>query len=346
AKDAGFSRLAGQFFVDAGAITRTDAIDPEQPVDAAYNPGVSALNLNFNRARIKWTRQGVRVSAKAIRLDPEIATIRVARAAAPNAPLFLHQNTGLQENWQMSQEAMRRPGERWLPVKQPALYAGEVFRGLAATYGMTLGAPAKGAAEGARVLALQESRPLSLIIRDMLKFSTNLTAESVGLTASRGDSLAASANAMNAWVAETLGLGRSDPGFRLVNHSGLTTKSRVSPQRMTDLLRVLAARPGQSHPRLPGPLAGFLKPHNVAADSVPLDYDTLDVVAKTGTMDYIRGLAGYVATPGGRRFAFAIFCNDLARRAGGVRQVNRGWLGRARGLERRLIRNWILRADG
>ncbi|MEM7392323.1 MAG: hypothetical protein AAF492_08230, partial [Verrucomicrobiota bacterium] len=30
------------------------------------------------------------------------------------------------------------------------------------------------------------------------------------------------------------------------------------------------------------------------------------------------------------------FCNDLARRAGGVRQVNRGWLGRARGLERRL----------
>lgn len=344
-KEAGFSRISGRFLVDRGRITRTDAIDPEQPVDAAYNPGVSALNLNFNRARIKWSRQGVRVTARALRLDPEVPTIRVSRAPGPNAPLFIHANEGQREFWQMSQEAMRRPGERWLPVKQPAPYAGEVFRGLAATYGMTLGPPEAGSERTAEVIARKESRALGRIIRDMLKYSTNLTAEAVGLAASEGDSLAASANAMNAWAAEALGLGRSDPGFRLVNHSGLTTKSRVSPRRITDLLRVLAARPGQVHARLPGPLAGYLKPHNVAADSVPINYDELDVVAKTGTMDYIRGLAGYVATPGGKRFAFAIFCNDLARRAGGVRRVNRGWLGRARGLERRLIRNWVLRVD-
>ena len=54
-----------------------------------------------------------------------------------------------------------------------------------------------------------------------------------------------------------------------------------------------------------GGIAGYLKPHNVAAEDFPLDYDRLAVVAKTGTMSYIRGLAGYIATPRGRTLAFA-----------------------------------------
>lgn len=344
-QEAGFKRMTGRFLVDAGKVDARAAIDAEQPVDAAYNPGISGLNLNFNRVRIKWTRKGIRVSARAARLDPDVTRVQAFRAASPGAPLFTHTADPSGETWQMSQEAMRRPGERWLPVKAPVPYAGEVFQGLAATYGMTLGPAEAGSVEAPRIVARHESRPLSQIISGMLKYSTNITAEAIGLAASKARTLESSATAMNSWAAEALGIPPGDPGFQFVNHSGLTTQSRVSPRRMTDLLRVLAARPGASHPRLPGPLAGFLKPHNVAAKKVEINYAKLDVIAKTGTMDYIRGLAGYVATPGGQRLAFAIFSNDLARRQGGVRRVNRSWLGKARGLERRLIRNWILTVD-
>ncbi|MBY8978185.1 D-alanyl-D-alanine carboxypeptidase/D-alanyl-D-alanine-endopeptidase [Rhodobacteraceae bacterium NNCM2] len=343
--EAGFKRVNGKFLIDTRGIETRAAIDPEQPVDAAYNPGLAGLNLNFNRARVKWGKEGIRVSAHAARLDPEVATIHVAKAAEQGAPLFDHHSDGVSESWRMSQVAMKKPGERWLPVKNPAPYCGEVFRGLASTYGISLGAPAPGSGTGAAVIASHSSRPLGEILRSMLKYSTNVTAEAVGLASSNARDIDSSARAMNLWAAKVAGFAEGDPGFKLVNHSGLTTQSRVSPRRMVELLQALAKRPGQTHPRLPGPAAGYLKTHNVATKKDKLDYDHLDVVAKTGTMDYIRGLAGYVATPDGKRLAFAIFSNDLARRDGGVRHVNRGWLGRARGLEGSLIRNWVRTVD-
>ena len=79
---------------------------------------------------------------------------------------------------------------------------------------------------------------------------------------------------------------------------------------------------------------------------MPLDYDKLEVVAKTGTMNYVRGLAGYIATPGGKRLAFAIFSNDLARRTSDSERVDKRWMSRAKGFERALIRSWVIRVDG
>jgi D-alanyl-D-alanine carboxypeptidase/D-alanyl-D-alanine-endopeptidase (penicillin-binding protein 4) len=188
----------------------------------------------------------------------------------------------------------------------------------------------------------------------MLRYSTNLTAEVTGAAATRSVGVAAtsltdSAAVMNAWAASVGGFPIGDPGFQFVNHSGLTTQSRVSPRRMVQFLAAFARRasdPVTAHARLPGGIAGYLKPHNVAAKNFPLDYDRLSVVAKTGTMSYIRGLAGYIATPRGRKLAFAIFSNDLVSRGSGAQKVNKRWMGRAKGFERALIRNWVLKADG
>ena len=117
---------------------------------------------------------------------------------------------------------------------------------------------------------------------------------------------------------------------------------------MVELLAALGRRSpqnGLAHSRLPGGIAGYLRSYNVSAEAFPLDYDNLEVVAKTGTMSYVRGLSGYIATPKGRRLAFAIFSNDLPRRTGGAERVNKRWMGRARGFERSLIRNWVLKHD-
>ena len=145
---------------------------------------------------------------------------------------------------------------------------------------------------------------------------------------------------MNTWAAQVADFPIGDPGFRLVNHSGLTLDSRVSPRRMVELLSALALRAGLPEARLPEGVARYLRPHPV--DEAPAG---LHVVAKTGTMSYVRGLAGYAVTPGGRRLAFAIFSNDLAQRGDGPEHVNRRWLARASAFERALIRAWVARAD-
>lgn len=395
ARSTGITGVTGHLIVDGGRGVRVAQIDPLQPVDVGYNPGLSALNLNFNRVRVSWdgnrTSPRLSLTAQAERTATQVGLISAMPDPNPQAPIFAFHSDDNGEHWRMATRAMRGMSSTWLPVKMPDLYAGDVLRHIADTRGILLERPQRGEAPlGAPGLARLDSRPLQEILRDMLKHSTNLTAESVGMAASaaapealvaeaapprpglgallgmvlapRADaiasagrsnqpqSLAESARAMNAWAAQVIGLPGTDPGFDLVNHSGLSADSRVSPRRLVQFLAAVARRPvapDAAHPRLPGPIAGLLKGYNAADKNSDLDFGRLDIAAKTGTMDYVRGLAGYIATPGGRRLAFAIFSNDLDRRRPGVAVggIDKGWMARARGFERALIRAWVERAD-
>ncbi|MEL6574970.1 MAG: D-alanyl-D-alanine carboxypeptidase, partial [Pseudomonadota bacterium] len=201
-----------------------------------------------------------------------------------------------------------------------------------------------------QLIATHESRPLAEVLREMLRYSTNITAELCGVAAAgapSGGALEASAGALNAWAAGRGGFAPDDPGFRLANHSGLSLNSRVSPARLVQLLQAVALAPAPVETvddRLPPGVAQLLRPHNIAAKNVAFDYANTAVAAKTGTMHFVRGLAGYVTTPKGRRLAFAVFANDLARREQGEYGA-RSWANRARNLERALIREWVLLAD-
>ncbi len=355
----GIRRVTGRFLVDSTALANLEHIDAGQNVAASYNPAVSGLNLNFNRVHMKWDRRGNRrelsLEAHAQRLSPTVHSIQVDVTPEARGPLFRYRRDEALEVWQVARRALRGKAARWLPVRNTTTYAGDVFRGLAGQNGLVLGPTDAGAAAPeAQVLANHTSRPLSEILRAMLRHSTNLTAEVTGLSATRTTgmataNLAESARVMDLWAAGLADFAQGDPGFRLVNHSGLSTASRLSPRRMIELLAAIARRPavpGRVHARLPGPMAGLLSGYNVADKGTDLAYDRLDVVAKTGTLNYARGLAGYIATPGGRRLAFAVFSNDLARRRSGPQRVDRRWMNRARGFERALIRNWVILADG
>jgi D-alanyl-D-alanine carboxypeptidase/D-alanyl-D-alanine-endopeptidase (penicillin-binding protein 4) len=222
--------------------------------------------------------------------------------------MFSHALEGRSEIWRMSESGFRGKGARWLPVRQPELYVGEVFRALADTNGIPLDPAHQGVApKNAEVIARYQSRELRPMLKSMLRYSTNLTAEMVGLAASRAglaapETLAASAEAMNAWAAGVAGFAPGDPGFRLTNHSGLAADARLSPRRMVEFLTAMASRQppnGKRHPRLPGGITDLLRDYNVAAKSIALDYRHLDIVAKTGTMDYVRGLGPRPAGAGG-----------------------------------------------
>ena len=358
-KERGIKRVDGRFLADGSALPQVPQIESSQAVDAPYNPAVSGLNLNFNRVHVKWDarkgRKKLSVEAEGDRMTAPVDRIRVALASGKGLPTFSLTLKGGREYWSMHRRAYRGRAARWLPVKGATAYTAEVFRTVCARAGLKLPQPQIGpAAKSSRVLAIYQSRPLGEILRAMLKYSTNVTAEVSGAAATRAtglaaDSLGASADVMNAWAAGVAGFEIGDPGFKFVNHSGLSLRSRVSPRRMAQLLVALARRsgdPGVKHPRVPGSIAGYLKPHNVAAKKVPLDYENLTVVAKTGTMSYVRGLAGYIVTPRGRKLAFAIFSNDLKTRGNGAQRVNRRWSRRAKSFERALIRSWVIRVDG
>ncbi|TVQ54406.1 MAG: D-alanyl-D-alanine carboxypeptidase/D-alanyl-D-alanine-endopeptidase [Rhodobacteraceae bacterium] len=336
--------VEGRFVADASAGAAIPAIDPTQPPEAAYNPSVGALNLNFNRVRLAWERRGgavdVAVQAYAAGLAPPVSTVTVALAPADCAcPTFALAAAEDREAWSVRESALTGTGSVFLPVRAPARYAAEVFRDAAGAAGLALPvAEVSRATVAGERLAAHRSRTTAAMTADMLRFSTNLTAESLGLAATAalgqpGADLAASGRAMADWADGVAGGRPGDGGFVFLNHSGLSGETRATPRRMAEFLRA-ATHAG---------LAALTPERRI--DGAP---PGARLRAKTGTMDFVRGLAGWIETPSGRTLVFAWFANDLERRDA-TRGMGRRppgaipWRDRAVELERKLIASWIAR---
>lgn len=346
--EVGLREVEGRFLVWGGALPRLREIDVLQPEQVGYNPAISGMNLNFNRVHFGWERSGgdyqVTMDARAQSYRPDVTVARM-EVADRSYPVYTYEDAGPYDAWTVARGALGNSGARWLPVRKPELYAGEVFRKLMESQDIPLDAPqiAEQAPEG-DILARHQSPDLRSVLRDMLKYSTNLTAELVGLTATRVRTgaapldLAASAGVMNGWASETLGV----EGIALVDHSGLGDDSRVPPEA---LARALARVRGEG-------LAPLLKQVHLRDRLGRPIYDSpVTIRAKTGTLNFVSGLAGYVTTEGGRELAFAIFSADSDRRDALTEAQRerppggRGWNLRARGLQNDLLTRWALLFD-
>jgi len=340
----GLTGISGRFLVDDTALPHMPVIDPEQPEHVGYNPALSGLNLNFNRVFFEWQRgpggYSVSMDARAGRLRPEVGVTRM-RVIDRDGPVYTYSGQGDAENWTVSSRALGEGGGRWLPVRRPGLYAGDVLRALAATAGLALPEPEPGAAPatGAAVLALTASDDLPVILADMLRYSTNLTAEVVGLSASaaRGAAhatLADSAGAMSDWIAARHGAG----GAALTDHSGLGGGARITAPALSQVL----ASAGWD-----GPLHPLLREVRFRDENgTPVPNHPVSAAAKTGTLNFVSALAGYAQMRGRRRLAFAILGADLERRAAVPPEARerplgaRPWAVRSRRLQQRLVERW------
>ncbi|MEE3100903.1 MAG: D-alanyl-D-alanine carboxypeptidase, partial [Pseudomonadota bacterium] len=183
----GVSTVTGRFLADLSGWPDIPYIDPEQPEDASYNPSVGGLNLDFNRVLFSWKRAGsgydLAMEARGLRAATPARRVAIGLGST-GAGTFARVDEPGREVWTVLAGALGKDGQRWLPVRRPALHAAEVFRSFAAADGVTLPAAEMGRAPaGGATLALRRSRTLDAIVQDMLKYSTNLTAEAVGLGA-------------------------------------------------------------------------------------------------------------------------------------------------------------------
>lgn len=342
-RTAGVASVEGRFLYDDRALPGLRAIDPEQPDHVGYNPSLSGLNLNFNRVHFEWRRAeggySVTMDARAQRFRPEVKVADM-QIVARDMPVYTYSDKGGRDHWTVAKGALGKGGARWLPVRRPGLYAAEVFRAVASAQGIVLPAPDEAeAAPAGLTLVENHSPPLTEILRGMLKYSTNLTAEVVGLTASsmRGKtvaSLRASGREMADWAAQRLGAGTA----RFADHSGLGEGSEMSVSEMVKAL--VAVGPD-------GPLHAILKDVHLRDEKGrAMKSHPVKIRAKTGTLNFVSSLAGYVTTPGGKKLAFAIFSADPKARARISRadrerpKGSRSWVRRSRNLQLDLIEDW------
>ena len=341
-KTAGVTSVEGRFLCWRGALPYAEEIEPSQLDYLGYNPAVSGLNLNFNRVHFEWRRvNGNWQTSMDARSGNHVPRVNMARVQIVDrgSPVF---DTNSPDSWTVARSALGNGGSRWMPVRQPALYAGDVFQTLAGDIGVTVPAPevVDDLPSGGVELASHQSSPLLMILQDMLLYSTNITAEICGLSATqaklrRSLDIEKSAAEMTRWIGETYG---AECDFK--DHSGLSDANLISADAMVEVL--LAVGPD-------GPLRPIMK-HIVMrdADNNQLDDYPIEVRAKTGTLNFVSALAGYVETADGSHLAFAIFAANLNRRARGkasgdeVPAGSIAWNRRAKRLQQQLLQRWGL----
>ncbi|WP_239495899.1 D-alanyl-D-alanine carboxypeptidase/D-alanyl-D-alanine endopeptidase [Yoonia maritima] len=343
-KDTGLTEVKGNFFVWDDALVNLDEIDRTQLDHLGYNPTVTGLNLNFNRVHFEWKRDGANyttaMDARSANYRPVVTTSRI-RIADRATPVFTYRDLGDVDQWSVARSALNNGGSRWLPVRHPALYAGEVFATFARSQGIVLKTAAEIAdlPSGVTAMASFQGAPLTDLMRAMMRYSTNITAEAAGLATTTKDTgqkwgLLASAARMSRWARQRAG--GISPYF--ADHSGLGDTSRL---KASDMVRFLTA---PDVARTLRPIMKDILVRNTQGDVIPATQDA--VQAKTGTLNFVSNLAGYLRAADGRNLAFAIFAADVqARERGkidgsesppGARQWNR----EAKALQQELLRGW------
>jgi D-alanyl-D-alanine carboxypeptidase/D-alanyl-D-alanine-endopeptidase (penicillin-binding protein 4) len=205
-----------------------------------------------------------------------------------------------------------------IPIEQPTRYALHVFaRALAAEGIQTSGELVDAddlpeeidyATLGAPVLA-HLSPPLAEIITHTNRRSDNFYAEQLfRLTSGDGTAAGGGARAMSFLSAA----GATTEGLSIRDGSGLSRKDLVTPRAMVDLLQHMDGHRFREVYLASMPSGGG------AGSTLGSRLRDLDVRAKTGSLDYVRALTGYVRGPGGRRLAFSVMANNFTTGSGRI----------------------------
>lgn len=299
----------------------------------AYNVGPDALLLNFNTLRLRYMPDG---SGLKVVSEPPLDGMRLDNQLVPNG------EKGNCDNWddnftvQPGGDSVVLQGdypigcgerEQNLSVMPHTRYIEAVFRAMWKNLGGTLQGVQRedSPSTTATLFSVHRSDPLSNIIRDINKFSNNVMARQLFLTLGetlplenesvavpavfsgteirRQMSIERSLFALQSWLA------REHLDFAelvLENGAGLSRNERISAAHMAQLLEHAANHPLSAELQSSLPILGVdgsVKKR--LTDSPAASHAHL----KTGTLEGVKTIAGYVKSKNGREWIVVFFIN-------------------------------------
>lgn len=189
-----------------------------------------------------------------------------------------------------------------------------LFRALWEELGGTLRGTVRNGATptGARLLAVHESPTLGEIVREINKYSNNVMARQVFLTLddSRPATTEGARRRIRAWLAAR---GLDMESLVLDNGSGLSRKERISADDLARLLQAAWQSPVMPELAASLPLAGVDGTLKKRLGNSPASGRAH---LKTGYLENVRALAGYVLDDSGKRWIVVFMINDPRSRHG------------------------------
>lgn len=205
------------------------------------------------------------------------------------------------------------------PSVDTSIYEESVMRPLAlpaATQSGDVAQIAPAVPAGDVVLASRTSVPLLQDITVTNKVSQNLHAETwlrlLGQHFGEDGSIVEGARVVRA---QMLRAGMQPQDFFFYDGSGLSPADRVTPRALTALLRYIAEQPWGAQFRTTLPIGGIDGTLSDRFLHGPLHGQ---VFAKTGTLDEVNALSGYVTAKNGSTLVFSVLCNGHMPNAKGI----------------------------
>lgn len=315
-RSRGLKEIRGNLVLDRSAF-QLPPYDPAEfdndPI-RAYNVGPDALLLNFNALRLRFTPEGKKVE---VTTDPDLEGTRLDNRVTPST-------SGGCGNWedavfpQIDGDTLLLEGsfpvgcgerEQHVNLLPHSQYLYDVFRALWKELGGKLdGELREGAVPTDAVLfSTHYSPPLAEQIRSINKYSNNVMARQLFLTLSLVENapatLAASEQTVRNWLEQRQ---LHFPELVMENGAGLSRKARISARSMAQLLQ--AAQHSSLQPEFEASLPivgvdGTLK-KRLSGNSV-----TGHAHLKTGTLEGVKAIAGYVHGQSGKQWVVVFLIN-------------------------------------
>lgn len=302
---------------------------PEDQLDNSYCAQVSGLSFHENLAGAYLGVAGGRPtvsrwepSAPWITVDQGKATAAAGKQAGQSIALLR-----TEDPWRFRLSGnMKSVPQDPLQVcvrDMPAFFAQHLAARLAAA-GVAVGrartaAPGDPSFAGGTVLA-EATSPIAMVIERCNEDSQNMYAESllkrIGAARSRAPGTWTNGcTALAAAIDERLGAGTAARYLVASDGSGLSRDNRVAPALLAAWLRSVALDPALGGPFLESLAVGG-REGTVRKRFQEIDHSKAEVRCKTGYINGVSCLTGYVGRPGQPpRYAFSVMCNGV----GGVK---------------------------
>jgi D-alanyl-D-alanine carboxypeptidase/D-alanyl-D-alanine-endopeptidase (penicillin-binding protein 4) len=323
----GIYKVEGQFYFDDSLFPFLEKISLVGLEDHTYNSSVSALSSDFNRIRIIRGKKGrfetlppltfLEIDETKEKLGPGEKFQRdylVSINQPKNDPENAIEESLVYERWFGSKKQRYAKVEE-IPLRNPAMYTASMFDYYAKKFNIQLPYPKPGTTPiKVTTIAKAYSPNLLELSKLALYYSNNLIAESLLFHAAMKfakrpiSNFIDAARVMENWIKKKFPILDLET-LKLQNGSGLSSANVVSADDLTNFLQSIkdskflerfywSILPASAH-------SGFLRRKFVNNDA------GYNIWAKTGSLDYVNNIAGYIFSKNGQQYSFSLMFQDL-----------------------------------
>ncbi len=300
----GIKKVTGNLYYDNTLFPQVDALSKLGLGDQTYNPSVGALNAEFNRLSL-WTSSR---PPKSIIPGMPIEITEIKNGFMPTQN-FRSKDSTL-ESWWMKKGA-KLSLRTDLPIRDAGLWSANLLKYHLKNFGVEINnISMKKRPKKSTLISTEESLPLWNLVTLTMEYSNNLLAEAIALRACSKSSLKTlSLKSCAQLIAKTINI-KTPP--QIFNSSGLSIDNELTAKDISQFLKSNFHKSWKNYTLLS--LLSYSGQSGWIRNRLASPAYNMRVFAKTGSLDFVNNIAGFIRTRSEKWYSFSILHTEDKKR--------------------------------